>query len=78
MKTKLAIALLCVMLSGCMQIVKKDAQGNELIKVNLFLYDLDLNRLVYKELEIDRAEGESKNVKVITPYGIVETESEGE
>ena len=73
MKTLLlCIALLLV--AGCGQVVLKDPNGNERFKANWILYDFKFNEVAYKSLQIDRFDGKAKNIKVITPSVIVESE----
>ena len=67
------LLILVLLFAGCGQIVKKNAEGTELIKVNWLLYDWNLGKLAYKDLLIEEFDAESKNIKAITPYGTVET-----
>lgn len=71
----LAILLtLCLLAAGCGQVVLKDANGTETFKANWFLYDFNVGKLAYDRLTIEDADGRAKNIKVTTPYGVVESE----
>ncbi len=71
---KIAIILICILfLAGCSQVIWCDP-NDVCIKVNTFFKDIEFDRLAYGELMLEKYTGESKNIKAITPYGVVETE----
>jgi len=74
----LAAILFTIIFTGCSQIIYTDPNGVT-IQVNTLLKDVKFDELKIKELvEMKRYTGESKNVKAITPYGVVETSDSNE
>ena len=68
------ILCLCLLCSGCSQIIYTDPNGVT-VQVNTLLKDIEFDKLLIKELvEMERYTGKSKNIKAITPYGVVESE----
>ena len=66
------------MLASCGQVIVRDSNGIEKIKVNTFFKDIDLTDLEYKDFKVGDYEGESKNVDVVTPYGTLSTADSNE
>lgn len=74
LKTKLIIiSILCLCLSGCVQIIAHKDPNSINVKINTLLKDIEFDKLWYGDFAMDRYVGESKDVKVITPYGVVES-----
>lgn len=71
MKTLLLIALLA--LSGCMQVIVEKPDGTK-YKFNAFLYKVDIDEIISKDLTVKKYSSDPEKVKAITPYGVVETE----
>ena len=71
----LAILFLSLLgfVTSCGQVILRDPNGNEIVKVNTFFKNIKFDEVAYQDWLIKRYTGKSKNVKAITPYGVVET-----
>jgi hypothetical protein len=66
-----ALIIICLLVFGCTQtIIEKDVEGNITVKINTFLKDIDFDKVWYRDVfGIERYAGDSKNIRIITPYG---------
>ncbi len=70
----MAVIFRCMfMFSGCMQVIVEKPDGTK-YKFNAFLYKIDIDEIISKDLIIKKYASDPEKVKAITPYGIVETE----
>ena len=68
--------LLLLALTGCSQIIveKNIEQNTVVVKVNTFFKDVDFSSVQYKDLFLlERYVGESNKMRVISPWGAVDT-----
>ena len=72
MKTLTLILLL--LLTGCAQIMVTRDGNKTTVKANAFFYEIDIDKLQTANVEIERLDSESNNVKAVAPGLIVETE----
>lgn len=63
---------LCILLSGCAQVVINVPDGTE-VKINTFLKTVDFDRVIYGEFLLEKYRGESPDVEVYAPAGIIKT-----
>ncbi len=66
----IAIILLGV---GCGQVILRDPNGTEIVKINTFLKDIKFDEVAYQDWLIKRYSGKSKNVEAYTPSGVFKT-----
>ena len=78
MKTYILAILILIVCAGCGQIILRDPNGAEIVKINTFLKDIKFDEVAYQDWLIKRYTGDSKNVKTITLYGVVETSDSNE
>ena len=82
MKSLILIALLffiVFLVAGCSQVEITKTKDLTHLKINTLFKDIDFDLLKYKDLvELKRYESRSKDVKTLTPYGVLETEMPNE
>ena len=70
---KALLIILALALTGCTQIIIEERPDGTTVKVNTCLKDIDFDRLEYENILVEKYRAESKDVKAVTPYGIIET-----
>ena len=74
MKTlKLIILISVLLLAGCGQVILRDPNGQEIVKINTLFKDINVDEIAYQDWLIKRYSGKSKNVEGLTPYGTFKT-----
>ena len=71
MRTNILI-LFFLFVPGCTQVIV-DLPDGTYVKANSFFKDIDIDKIKYKDLGIDRYKGDSKNMDALTPYGTIKT-----
>lgn len=70
---KYATLVFVLFLAGCGQVILRDPNGVEMVKINTLLKDIKFGEAAYQDWLIKSYTGDSKNVKALTPYGTLET-----
>ncbi len=72
------IAIIILGCVGCGQVILRDPNGTEIVKINTFLKDIKFDEVAYQDWLIKRYSGESKNVEIYTPSGVVKASDSNE